>query len=38
MSRYGKYFFEHLLWLEDDFCEYYVQDDSWGRPEILDVK
>ena len=38
MSRYGKYFLGHLLWLEDDFCEYYVQDDSWGRPEILDVE
>ncbi len=38
MSRYGKYFLQHLLCLEDAFCHYYVQDDSWGRQEILDVE
>ena len=38
MSRYGKYFLQNLLCLEDALCHYYVQDDSWGRQEILDVE
>jgi hypothetical protein len=38
MSRYGKYFLEHLLRLEDSFCDYYVQSHFWGCPEILDVE
>ncbi len=38
MSRYGKYFLHHLLCLEDAFCHYYVQGDSWERQEILDVE
>ncbi len=38
MSRYDKYFLQHILYLEDDFCQYYVQDDFWGRQEILDVE
>ena len=37
MRRYSKYFLQHSLWLEDEFCRYYVQDDVWGRPPILDV-
>ena len=37
MSRYGKYFLQQIFELEDDFCRYYVQDDAWGRQEILDV-
>ena len=38
MSRYGKYFLQHILYLEDEFCHYYVQGDAWGRQEILDVE
>ncbi len=38
MDRYGKYFLQHSLILEDDFCDYYVQDPSWGHNEILDVE
>ena len=38
MNRYSKYFLQHSLWLDDGFCQYYVQDDSWGRQEILDVE
>ncbi len=37
-SRYDKCFLQHILYLEDDFCQYYVQDDFWGRQEILDVE
>jgi hypothetical protein len=38
MSRYAKYFLRHLLCVEDTFSRYYVQDDSWGRQDILDVE
>jgi len=38
MNRYSKYFLQHSLWLDDGFCQYYVQDDTWGRQEILDVE
>jgi hypothetical protein len=38
MNRYAKYFLQNALWLEDGFCEYYVQDDFWGLQEILDVE
>jgi hypothetical protein len=30
MSRYGKYFLQHLLWLEDSFCDYYIKSDFWA--------
>jgi hypothetical protein len=38
MIRYSKYFLQHALWLDDGFCQYYVQDDFWGLQEILDVE
>jgi len=38
MNRYSKYFLQHSLWFDDGFCQYYVQDDTWGRREILDVE
>jgi hypothetical protein len=38
MIRYSKYFLQSALWLDDGFCEYYVQDDFWGLQEILDVE
>ena len=38
MDRYAKYFLDSILWLEDDFCSYYLQNDFWGRKEILDVE
>jgi hypothetical protein len=38
MIRYGKYFLQHALWLDDGFCQYYVQDDAWDQQEILDVE
>ena len=38
MSRYGKYFLQHLLWLEDEYCHYYVQGDTWGYQDIIDVE
>ena len=38
MNRYSKYFLQHILWLDDGFCQYYVQDDAWGLQEILDVQ
>ena len=38
MIRYSKYFLQHNLWLDDGFCQYFVQDDYWGLQEILDVE
>ena len=38
MIRYSKYFLQNALWLDDGFCQYYVQDDFWGLQEILDVE
>jgi len=38
MNNYGKYFLQNALWLDDGFCQYYVQDPSWGVQEILDVQ
>jgi RES domain len=38
MMRYNKYFLQHILWLDDGFCQYYVQNHSWGLQEILDVE
>ena len=37
MSRYGRYFLQHILWLDDGLCRYYVQDPHWCHDEILDV-
>jgi hypothetical protein len=37
MSKYGKYFLQHILWLKDEFCDYYVQDHTWCPQDILDV-
>ncbi len=38
MNRYSKYFLQHSLWLDDGFCQYYVQDRTWGIEDILDVE
>ena len=38
MSRYGKYFLQHILWLKDGFCQYYVQNLMHGPREIPDVE
>jgi hypothetical protein len=38
MNRYSKYFLNHLLWLDDGFCQYYLQNPAWGTEEILDVE
>jgi hypothetical protein len=37
MSRYDRYFLQHILWLNDGFCQYYVQDPTWSRKDILDA-
>ena len=37
MSRYSKYFLQHALWLDDEFCKYYVQDRFWCRQDVTDV-
>lgn len=37
MSRYSKYFLQHILWLDDGLCRYYVQDPHWCHDEIVDV-
>lgn len=37
MNRYGKYFLSGVLWLEDAFCSYYVQDARFACQEIPDV-
>jgi hypothetical protein len=37
MSRYGKYFLQHILWLDDGFCKYYIQDRALCPQDILDV-
>lgn len=37
MSRYSKYFLQHLLWLDDGQCRYYVQDPRLCHNDILDV-
>ncbi|MGD9007978.1 MAG: hypothetical protein PVG41_08660, partial [Desulfobacteraceae bacterium] len=36
MDRYSRYFLQNILWLDDGFNEYYVQDPFWGHQEILD--
>jgi len=38
MDNYGKYFLQNALWLDDGFCQYYVQDTIWSVQEILDVQ
>jgi hypothetical protein len=38
MNRYSKYFLNHLLWLDDGFCQYYLQNPTWISGDILDVQ
>ncbi|KJS33383.1 MAG: hypothetical protein VR64_00825 [Desulfatitalea sp. BRH_c12] len=38
MSRYSKYFLQHVLWLDDGYCRYYVQDRLWSHQDIADVE
>jgi hypothetical protein len=38
MNRYSKYFLQNILWLDDGFCQYYLQEATWGQNEILDVE
>ncbi len=37
MDRYSNYFLQHLIWLQDDFCKYYVQDPSWCSHDVFDA-
>ena len=38
MNRYSKYFLQNILWLDDGFCQYYLQEATWGQNDILDVE
>ncbi len=38
MNRYSKYFLQNSLWLDDGFCQYYLQDNAWGSQQILDTE
>ena len=38
MNRYSKYFLQNILWLDDGFCQYYLQGATWGQNDILDVE
>ena len=37
MDKYAKYFLSSAMWLDDGFCEYYVQSKHCNMGDILDV-